>query len=60
MVESILRDTKQIHSCAVMLDGEYGYKDVVSGVPVMIGADGVEEIIEMVLSHLKKRCLPNQ
>ncbi|NOZ90988.1 MAG: malate dehydrogenase [Epsilonproteobacteria bacterium] len=47
MVESILRDTKQIHSCAVMLDGEYGYKDIVSGVPAMIGADGVEKIIEM-------------
>jgi len=54
MVESILRDTKQIHSCAVMLDGEYGYKDVVSGVPVMIGADGVEEIIEMGLKPPQK------
>jgi malate dehydrogenase len=47
MVESILRDTKQIHSCAVLLDGEYGYKDVVSGVPVKIGADGFEEVIKM-------------
>jgi malate dehydrogenase len=47
MVESILRDTKQIHSCAVMLDGEYGYENIVSGVPAMIGADGVEKVIEM-------------
>jgi malate dehydrogenase len=50
MVESILRDTKQIHSCAVYLQGEYGAKDIVSGVPVMMGADGIEKIItEMVL-----------
>jgi len=56
MVESILRDTKQIHSCAVMLDGEYGgYKDIVSGVPVMIGSDGAEKVIEMALKPLQVR-----
>jgi len=56
MVESILRDTKQIHSCAVMLDGEYGgYRDIVSGVPVMIGAGGAEQIIEMALKPLQVR-----
>ncbi len=50
MVESILRDTNQIHSCAVMLDGEYGgYKDIVGGVPVMIGNGGAEKVIEMTL-----------
>jgi malate dehydrogenase len=55
MVESILNDTKQIHSCAVYLDGEYGAKDIVSGVPVMMGADGVERIItEMVLKPKQK------
>ncbi len=54
MVDSILRDTKQIHSCAVMLDGEYGgYRDIVSGVPVMIGSDGVEKVIEMALKPLQ-------
>ena len=46
MVESILNDTKQIHPCAVMLDSEYGYKDIVSGVPVMLGANGAEKVIE--------------
>jgi malate dehydrogenase len=46
MVEAIIKDTKQIYPCAVMLDGEYGYKDVVSGVPVMLGASGAEKIIE--------------
>ena len=54
MVDAILKDTKQIHSCAVMLKGEYGYSDIVSGVPVMIGANGAEEIIEMSLKTLQK------
>ncbi|NKQ41580.1 MAG: malate dehydrogenase [Sulfurovum sp.] len=54
MVEAMLNDTKQIHSCAVMLDGEYGgYKNIVSGVPVMIGAGGAEKIIEMTLKPLQ-------
>jgi malate dehydrogenase len=55
MVEAILKDTKQIHSCAVYLEGEYDAKDIVSGVPVMMGADGVERIItEMVLKPKQK------
>lgn len=54
MVDAILRDTNQIHSCAVMLKGEYGYKDIVSGVPVMIGAGGAEEIIRMGLKPLQQ------
>jgi len=51
MVESILRDTNQIHSCAVKLEGEYGYSGLVAGVPVMIGANGAEKIIEMTLNE---------
>ncbi|HHH19033.1 MAG TPA: malate dehydrogenase [Campylobacterales bacterium] len=54
MVDAILRDTNQIHSCAVMLQGEYGYKDIVSGVPVMIGAGGAEEVIRMGLKPLQQ------
>lgn len=54
MVDAILRDTNQIHSCAVMLKGEYGYSDIVSGVPVMIGAGGAEEIIRMGLKPLQQ------
>ncbi|NOQ31920.1 MAG: malate dehydrogenase [Helicobacteraceae bacterium] len=59
MVDAILRDTKQIHSCAVMLKGEYGYSDIVSGVPVMIGAGGAEQIIEMTLKTLQKTRFKN-
>lgn len=54
MVEAILKDTKQIHPCAVYLEGEYGYSDVVSGVPVMIGANGAEKIIEVTLDDAEQ------
>ncbi len=54
MVEAILKDTKQIHPCAVYLDGHYGYRDVVSGVPVALGANGVEKLFEMTLTKEQK------
>ena len=54
MVEAILKDTKQIHPCAVYLEGEYGFSDVVSGVPVMLGAKGAEKIIEVTLNDSEK------
>jgi len=59
IVDAILKDTKQIHSCAMMLQGEYGYKDMISGVPVMIGAGGGEQIIEMTLKTLQKTRFQN-
>jgi malate dehydrogenase len=55
MVEAVLSDTKQIYPCAVMLGGEYGYEDVVSGVPVMIGANGAEKVIEANLNDDQDR-----
>ena len=55
MVEAVLSDTKQIYPCSVMLDGEYGYTDIVSGVPVMIGASGAEKIIEANLNDDQDR-----
>jgi len=59
MVEAILKDTKQIHPCAVELDGEFGHKDVVSGVPVMLGANGAEKIIEVTLNESEKQMFAN-
>ncbi|HEY9203648.1 malate dehydrogenase [Sulfurimonas sp.] len=59
MVEAILKDTKQIHPCAVYLEGEYGYSDVVSGVPVMLGANGAEKIIEITLDDAEKEMFKN-
>jgi len=55
MVEAVLSDTKQIYPCSVMLNGEYGYTDAVSGVPVMIGANGAEKIIEANLNDDQDR-----
>ena len=57
MVEAMLRDTKQIHPCAVYLSGEYGYKDIVNGVPIKLGANGCEEIIEVTLNDFEKQQL---
>ena len=49
MVEAILKDKKKILPCAAYLDGEYGIKDLFMGVPVKLGKNGVEEIIEIKL-----------
>ncbi len=50
MVEAILKDKKKILPCAVYLDGEYGIKELFVGVPVKLGAKGVEEIIQIKLT----------
>lgn len=49
MVESILKDKKKILPCAAWLDGQYGISGVFVGVPVMLGANGVEKIYEVKL-----------
>ena len=54
MIEAILEDKRKIYPCAVMLEGEYGYSDIVSGVPVMLGSNGVEKIIELNLKEEQK------
>jgi malate dehydrogenase len=50
MVEAILKDKKQILPCSVFLQGEYGIRDLFVGVPVKLGARGVEQIIEIKLT----------
>jgi malate dehydrogenase len=50
MVEAILKDTKKIVPCSVFLQGEYGIHDLFVGVPVKLGARGVEQIIEITLT----------
>jgi len=50
MVECILKDKKKILPCSVFLQGEYGIKDLFVGVPVKLGAKGVEQIIEIKLT----------
>src|SRR5438132_2939949 len=50
MVEAILKDKKKILPCSVYLQGEYGIRDLFVGVPVKLGARGVEQIIEIKLT----------
>ena len=54
MVEAILKDKKRILPCCVYLDGEYGLKDLCFGVPVKLGAKGVESIIQLDLTAEEK------
>ena len=54
MAESYLKDLKKQLPCAVYLKGEYGTKDLYAGVPVVIGSNGVEKIIELNLSQEEK------
>src|SRR5207342_3585402 len=50
MVEIILKDKKKIVPCSVFLQGEYGIRDLFVGVPVKLGARGVEQIIQITLT----------
>lgn len=50
MVTSILRDEKRILPCCIKLDGQYGLQDVYVGVPVKLGRNGVESVVELALS----------
>jgi malate dehydrogenase len=50
LVESIVRDQKKLFSCCVPLDGEYGQKDICLGVPVVIGKNGWEQIVDYKLN----------
>jgi len=55
MVEAVLRDSRRVIPCCVYLDGEYGQRDVCVGVPVVLGARGVERIIELPLDEAERR-----
>lgn len=56
MIEAIVNDKKDVCPASVYLEGEYGYSDIFLGVPVKLGRNGVEEIIELKLSEeIKKK-----
>jgi malate dehydrogenase len=57
MVEAILTDQKRLVPCSVLLEGQYGLRDLFLGVPVVLGAGGVEKIIELELSGDEKTAL---
>ena len=54
MAESFLKDLKKQLPCAVYLNGEYGAKDIYAGVPVIIGSNGVEKVVELNLTAEEK------
>ncbi|SUZ54837.1 uncharacterized protein METZ01_LOCUS7691 [marine metagenome] len=57
MVESIIRDQRRIFPVCVKLDGEYGIDDCYLGVPVILGSNGIEKIIELKLKSSEKKLL---
>lgn len=59
MVEAILNDTQTVVSCSVLLNGEYGVDDVTVGVPVVLGKNGVEKIIQMTLDPKTQKKFKN-
>ncbi len=59
MAETYLKDKKRVLPCAAYLNGEYGVKGMYVGVPVVIGAKGVERIVESQARRVKERALPS-
>lgn len=54
MVQAIACDQKKMFPCSVLLDGEYGLKDICLGVPVILGRNGIEKIVEIELNDAEK------
>ena len=54
MVHAIACDTKKVFPCSVMLEGEYGFNDICLGVPVILGKNGIEEIVTVKLNDAEK------
>ena len=59
MAEAYLKNIKQVLPCAVYLNGQYGFKDIYAGVPVVIGKNGVEKIQEIDLDEKEKKKFNN-
>ena len=57
MVEAILKDKRKILPCAAFLQGEYGIRGLYVGVPVKLGRNGIEQIIEIKLTSEERAAL---
>ncbi len=57
MVEAVVKNKRRLFPCAVILDGEYGLTDMCAGVPVMLGRNGIEKIIEVSLEPSELKAL---
>jgi len=59
LVDSILNDYKRMIPCSVLLEGEYGLRDICIGVPCIIGSDGVQSIVDIKLNEMEQGLLKN-
>ena len=59
MVEAILHDEKELLPCSAYLNGQYGIHDLFIGVPIILGASGVEKIVELKLNNSELKALHN-
>ena len=57
MIEAILQDKRRILPCTAYLEGEYGWSDIFFGVPVMMGINGIEKVIELKMTEEEKAAL---
>ncbi|KEG04837.1 L-lactate dehydrogenase, putative [Plasmodium vinckei vinckei] len=59
MAESYLKDLRKVLICSTLLEGEYGHKDIFAGTPLVIGGNGVEQVIELQLNETEKMHFDN-
>ncbi len=59
MVEAVIKDKHRVLPCAALLKGEYGYNDLFIGVPCVLGARGLEKVVELELDDAEKKLLDN-
>jgi malate dehydrogenase len=57
MVESVAKNQRRLLPCAAILDGEYGLKDICAGVPVILGQNGIEKVVEVALEPAESEAL---
>ena len=55
MIESFIFDQKKLLPCSAFLDGEYNVRNIFAGVPVIIGKNGIEKILELELNDKEKK-----
>ncbi|HEY9594290.1 MAG TPA: malate dehydrogenase, partial [Spirochaetia bacterium] len=57
MVEAVIKDEKRLFPASAFLRGEYGFRDIYLGVPVLMGRNGVERIVELPLAEAERQAL---
>ena len=55
MVEAIVKDKRRVLPCAAYLNGEYGVRGIFMGVPIILGSNGIEKVLELKLEEKEKK-----